>query len=133
MPLPLLEAREGLERDGVAAPLPLGITPVLAAQLSHPAFAVEMRAFFAHRIEACDVAPASLATTGDSALVPLAAFWRERLTRLSARFERAGGDLVAAFAPLEARGRIEITSSAAPPRFLPPLGRDASILPRLLS
>ncbi|MFI5207583.1 MAG: 1,4-alpha-glucan branching protein domain-containing protein [Gemmatimonadales bacterium] len=131
--LPLLEALEDLEREGVPAPLTLGITPVLAAQLAHPAFAAEMRAFLAHRIEACDVAPASLAATGDGALVPLAAFWRERLTRLGARFERADGNLVTAFGALEARGRLEIMSSAATHGFLPLLGRDESIRLQLLT
>ncbi|MFI5280476.1 MAG: 1,4-alpha-glucan branching protein domain-containing protein [Gemmatimonadales bacterium] len=131
--LPLLEALEDLEREGVPSPLTLGITPVLAAQLSHPTFAAEMRAFLAHRIEACDVAPASLAATGDGALVPLAAFWKERLTRLGARFERAGGNLVTAFGALEARGRIEIMSSAATHGFLPLLGRDESIKLQLLT
>jgi 1,4-alpha-glucan branching enzyme len=125
--LPLLEVFEGLAQADVRASVTLGITPVLANQLAHPDFRAEMRHFLAHRIEACDAAPASLQATGDAALIPLAAWWRARLLRLQARFERADGDLVAAFRALEQSGRLEIMSSAATHGFLPLLGRDESI------
>jgi 1,4-alpha-glucan branching enzyme len=125
--LPLLEVFEELAVAGVQAPVTLGITPVLANQLAHPDFRAEMRHFLAHRLEACDAAPASLKETGDAALIPLAAWWRTRLLRLQSRFERADGDLVAAFRNLEHTGRLEIMSSAATHGFLPLLGRDESI------
>jgi 1,4-alpha-glucan branching enzyme len=131
--LPLLETLDDLEREGVDASLTLGITPVLAAQLAHPSFASEMDDFFAHRIAACEDAPASLAGTGDSELAPLAAWWQERLTRLRARFDRADRDLVTAFRAQESRGRLEIMSSAATHGFLPLLGRDESIRLQLLT
>src|SRR6266516_2346894 len=80
--LPLLEKLQELAAQGTAAPATIGFTPVLANQLVSPTFAGEMEAFFAQRLAACDEAPASLATTGDQALLPLVDFWRSRLTRL---------------------------------------------------
>ncbi len=125
--LPLLIALERAEGDGVPTPVTLGITPVLAAQLAHPSFGVELDDFLAQRIASCDAAPTSLAVTGDQALVPLAAWWRERYVTLRDRFHAADRDLIAAFRALERRGRIEIISSAATHGFLPLLGRDESI------
>jgi 1,4-alpha-glucan branching enzyme len=125
--LPLLDALNGLEREGVSAPVTLGITPVLAAQLSHPSFVTELDAFVTQRLAACEAAPASLATTGDSALLPLAEYWRDRLTHLRGVMRDANDDLIGAFGELQQRGRLELISSCATHGFLPLLGRDESI------
>ena len=125
--LPLIEALRTLARERVAAPVTIGFTPVLANQLQHPAFAVEMDAYFAQRLVACAQAPASLAETGESHLLPVVAFWRARLERLQALWLALGRDLVAAFRAEEDAGRIEIIGSAATHGFLPLLARDESI------
>jgi len=72
--LPLIESLQALERDGVPAPVTVGITPVLANQLAHPLFRTEVEAFFEQRLEACHAAPESLRGTGDAHLIPLATF-----------------------------------------------------------
>ncbi len=125
--LPLLERLEELAGEGTDAPLTIGFTPVLANQLASPTFAREMAAFFAQRLAACDEAPASLATTGDQALLPLVDFWRSRLTRLQTLFRKIDQDLVSAFRRLQERGRLEIMGSAATHGYLPLLARDESI------
>jgi 1,4-alpha-glucan branching enzyme len=125
--LPLLETLRGLSSHAVPSPVTIGFTPVLANQLINPTFVTEMEAFFAQRIKACDEAPASLATTGDSHLLPLVEFWRSRLLRLRQLFADIGGDLVAAFRALESAGQIEIIGSAATHGYLPLLARDESI------
>ncbi len=125
--LPLLERLEELAGEGTDAPLTIGFTPVLANQLASPTFAREMAAFFAQRLAACDEAPASLATTGDQALLPLVDFWRSRLTRLQTLFRKIDQDLVSAFRRLQERGRLEIMGSAATHGYLPLLVRDESI------
>ena len=43
--LPLLEALESLKKRGILAPVTLGLTPVLANQLTSPLFKAEMDAF----------------------------------------------------------------------------------------
>jgi len=125
--LPLLEVLRGLAADAVPSPVTIGFTPVLANQLASPTFASEMELFFDQRIKACDEAPASLATTGDSHLLPLVGFWRQRLIRLRELFHAIDQDLIAAFRALESAGRIEIISSAATHGYLPLLARDESI------
>ncbi|HET6778624.1 MAG TPA: hypothetical protein VFH26_07025, partial [Gemmatimonadales bacterium] len=117
--LPLLEVLRGLATDGVAAPVTIGFTPVLANQLTSADFVSEMETFFQQRIKACDEAPASLAATGDSHLLPLAEFWRGRLRRLRTLFDSIDHDLIGAFRALESAGRIEIISSAATHGYLP--------------
>ncbi len=125
--LPLIEALQALEREKIAAPITLGITPVLANQLAHPAFVSEFEAYMARRIESAAGAPAHLSASGDAQLVPIAKFWHERLERLLTLFRSLDGDLVAAFRGFEDRGRIELISSAATHGFLPLLARDESI------
>jgi 1,4-alpha-glucan branching enzyme len=125
--LPLLDVLRRLGAEETPAPVTIGFTPVLANQLANPVFVREMDAFFDQRLAACDAAPASLAMTGESHLLPQVAFWRERLGRLRRLFHEIDGDLVGAFRALEASGRIEIIGSAATHGFLPLLARDESI------
>jgi 1,4-alpha-glucan branching enzyme len=125
--LPLIEVLRGLAADAVPSPVTIGFTPVLANQLTDPVFVSEMEAFFEQRLKACDEAPASLATTGDSHLLPLVGFWRARLLRLRDLFRAIDHDLIGAFRALEAAGRIEIIGSAATHGYLPLLARDESI------
>jgi 1,4-alpha-glucan branching enzyme len=125
--LPLLETLRGLADSQTPAPVTIGFTPVLANQLASPLFVREMDTFFAQRLTACAEAPASLAKTGESALLPLVDYWQDRLLRLQRLFHQIGGDLVSAFRALEAAGRLEIIGSAATHGFLPLLARDESI------
>ncbi len=125
--LPMLEIFRELGAEGTPAPVTIGFTPVLANQLASPVFAREMEAFFEQRLIACTEAPASLAKTGETDLLPLVAFWRDRLLRFRRLFHDVGGNLVSAFRALEASGRLEIIGSAATHGFLPLLARDESI------
>ena len=125
--LPLLEQLEALGAEGTPTPLTIGFTPVLANQLTSPTFVQEMDAFLAQRLTACAEAPASLAATGDGALLPLVAYWKARLERMQALFRKIDEDLVSAFRRLQERGQIEIMGSAATHGYLPLLARDESI------
>jgi len=125
--LPLIEALRALDAEGIAAPVTIGFTPVLANQLASDAFRAELELYFQQRLDHCDEAPASLEETGDTHLIPLVDYWRERLTRLRALFRSIDGDIVSVFRDLETRGRIEIIGSAATHGFLPLLARDESI------
>jgi 1,4-alpha-glucan branching enzyme len=125
--LPLLEILERLGDDRVPTPLTVGFTPVLANQLADPDFPAVLDDYFGQRLAACAGAPDSLKASGDSHLVPLAAFWRKRYARLQSLFHSIGGNLVAAFAVLERAGRIELTGSAATHGLLPLLARRESV------
>ena len=125
--LPLLEELDALARDEVAAPVTIGITPVLANQLASPTFVAELEDFIAHRLVSCDEAEGDLAALGQAGLIPLVGYWRTRMRRLRDRFRREDGDLITAFRRLESEGRLEIMGSAATHGFLPLLGREESI------
>ena len=125
--LPLLEVMRQLQVEEVPAPLTIGFTPVLAAQLASPEFPDELETFLDQRLTACAEAPASLAATGETELLPLVDFWRGRLRRLRRLFHDVDGDLIGAFRRLEASGRLEIIGGAATHGFLPLLARDESI------
>jgi len=124
--LPLLESFQALERESVAAPVTIGVTPVLANQLASPVFVEELEAFFEQRLEACDAADVELRKT-DPEAAPLVDFWRQRYLRLRHLFRLVDEDLIAALRALEQKGRIEIIGSAATHGFLPLLTRDESI------
>lgn len=125
--LPLLATLQRLQADDVPAPVTLGVTPVLANQLAHPDFATELRHFLAQRLAACDEAPASLARTGDRALLPLVRWWRDRHAAQLAQLDELNDDLVGAFRAFADAGRLELVGSAATHGFLPLLGCDESL------
>lgn len=125
--LPLLGQLERLAHDRVAAPLTIGITPILANQLASPVYRDEQEAYFAQRLKTCAEAAESLEETGDSNLLPLARYWEQHLLELQRQFRRHDGNLAEAFRRHEAAGRIELISCAATHGFLPLLSRDESI------
>jgi len=125
--LPLLEELRALAAEKTAAPVTIGFTPVLANQLVSPDFRKEFAAFLDQRETACREAPASLAKTGDTALLPLVEYWRTRFQRLRRLYDSTGQDIVGAFRQLQDEGRLEIIGSAATHGYLPLLARDESI------
>jgi len=125
--LPLMESLDLLERQEVPAPLTIGVTPVLAAQLTHPSLRAEMKPFFAQRREACREAIEGFSSSGEEHLIPLAHFWDERYARLERLFDHTDGDVTGCLRRHLGAGRIEVLSSAATHGFLPLLARDESI------
>jgi 1,4-alpha-glucan branching enzyme len=125
--LPLIEVLQQLERERIPAPITLGITPVLANQLSSPSFVSEFEAYMDRRIESAAQAKASLTTEADAPLQPIAGYWQERLQRLYDLFRSLKEDVLGTLRGFEDRGVIEIISSAATHGFLPLLARDESI------
>ena len=125
--LPLIDSLQALADEEIAAPVTLGITPILANQLASPVFESELRQFFKQRLEACDEAEAEMRGTYDEHLLPVVRYWRERLTRLLELYNSIGGDVIGAFRQLQEDGRLELITSAATHGFLPLLGRDESI------
>ncbi|HXG43765.1 MAG TPA: 1,4-alpha-glucan branching protein domain-containing protein [Gemmatimonadales bacterium] len=125
--LPLLAELRSLARRGVAAPITLGVTPVLANQLASPAFAAELERYFEQRLQTCAEAPASLRATGDERLLPLVRFWTGRLQALRKLYRSLAGGIIGALRELEQAGAIELVTSAATHGFLPLFARDESI------
>ncbi|MEO5580711.1 MAG: 1,4-alpha-glucan branching protein, partial [Gemmatimonadaceae bacterium] len=125
--LPLIDSLKALAEEEIAAPVTVGITPILANQLASPVFESELRRFFQQRLSACDEAQAEMRNTHDAHLIPVVGYWRDRLQRLLALYDSLGGDIIGAFRELEETGRLELITSAATHGFLPLLARDESI------
>ena len=125
--LPLIECLDRLADDAVAAPLTIGVTPILANQLAHPDLAEELEAFLAQRLEACDLAVQDFKKTGETHLIPHTGYWRVRLERLRRRFRSLNGGITGELAAHARAGRIELVSSAATHGFLPLLRRSESV------
>lgn len=125
--LPLLEVLDSLSTEDVPSPLTIGITPILANQLAHPTFGIELAAFFTQRLAACEEAVEDFGRKHEEHLIPLAGYWRERYRRLHRLFERCSGDLIGEFRRHASEGRIELLSSGATHGFLPLLAHDESI------
>lgn len=130
--LPLVGALRRLEAEGITAPITLGITPILVAQLAHTSFREELDAYFAHRFETLAEAPESLRATGDDALLDVVPWWEQHLKALQRTWTSIDGDLIGEFRRHAEGGRLELISSAATHGFLPLLGRDESIRFQLL-
>ena len=125
--LPLIDSLNALADEQIAAPVTVGITPILANQLASPVFESELRQFFGQRLEACDEAEADMRNTADAHLIPVVGYWRNRLYSLLALYNSLDGNILGAFRELEENGRLELITSAATHGFLPLLARDESI------
>jgi len=125
--LPLVDSLQALAEEDIAAPVTVGITPILANQLASPVFESELHQFFQQRLTACDEAERDMRNTYDAPLIPVARYWRDRLKRLLELHESLDGGILGAFRKLEENGRLELITSAATHGFLPLLARDESI------
>jgi 1,4-alpha-glucan branching enzyme len=123
--LPLLGVFERLERDAVAARAAVGITPVLLEQLADPYLQEGFDAYVARVAAAADEDAGRADTAGDGRRAQLARDYATRYRALRADFAARGGDLVAGFAGLAQRGRIEVLTSAATHAFLPLLATES--------
>jgi 1,4-alpha-glucan branching enzyme len=119
--LPLLEALEGFQADGVRARLTMTLSPSLVAMFDDPLLRGRVVRYFDQRIALAEAEHRRLA--GDAAFGPLATFYRERFQRARAAFvERYRQDLTAAFRRFQDRGLLEIITCGATHGFLPLLG-----------
>lgn len=125
--LPLIEELQTLRRDGVPAPVTLGVTPILANQLAHPDFVSELEHLLGERLKACSKAEPELNKTGEQASVPLVRYWRERMERLRNLFRHVDGDLLSVLRQLSEQGQLEIIGSAATHGYLPLLACEESL------
>ena len=131
--LPLIDAFESLERDHVASPATINVTPIVGAQLRDPLFANELRRFIDPRLEACTADERDLVAKGEDELLGVVRYWRTWYESRRAQFDRMNGDIVGALGRLQQSGQIELISSGATHGFLPLLACDESIQLQLLA
>ena len=126
--VPLLDALNDLAEEGVAFKLTIGITPILAEQLSDPLIVDHFIHYAAERAAWAAKDVTRFEETGDTALRDLARYYHHWYARHLTSFrDRYNKDLIGAFKKLQDAGYIQIATSAATHGYLPLLSRDSSI------
>jgi 1,4-alpha-glucan branching enzyme len=126
--LPLLDALRGVQRDGVAARLTLGLTPVLVEQLADRTVLENLSDFMTERRDNARADIRRLTKAREPHRAAVAAWYVERFDRmLRLLHDELGGDIVGGFRRLQDDGLIEIATSAATHGYLPLMARDSTI------
>lgn len=122
--LPLLELLEGWRRDGIGARLSLTLSPTLCAMLQDPL----LRARYArHLAGLIDLAEReTYRTHWEPPLRELSELYLRRFHELEQAWQRAQGDLVAAFRDFQNLGLLEILTTGATHGLLPLLASHPS-------
>jgi 1,4-alpha-glucan branching enzyme len=126
--LPLLDVLGRLERDGIAAPITVSVSPPLASMLRDDLLRrrfedhlgrLERLAAHLARGEGAGITREALAYAGCDG--PALGSYRRRLAEGRATWEREGGDVLSALIAHAARGTIELMTSTATHAYLPGL------------
>ena len=126
--LPLLLALRRLQRDGIRAPVTVGVTPVLAEQLADPTILDHFAEFLAERLERARADVRRLERAGDNARAGIARWYATHLGTLKREFhEVLGGDIIRTLRELQGSDSVEIAGSAATHGYLPLFRRSSSI------
>lgn len=130
--LPLLRTIEGLLAKGIFAKLSIGITPVLAEQLSDPRLSELFGEYLKHKQKSAQGDQISFFKEGFSHRNLLAIGWEAWFERARADFyDRYQCDIIGAFRRLQDAGAIEILTSGATHGYLPLLGTSSAVLAQL--
>lgn len=117
--IPLIQSIQSWERDGMAAPLTLTLSPTLCAMLGDPLLRERYTAHLDRLIELAE--KETHRTYWDKSLAPLAAMYLERFESARRLWEDCGQDLLAVFRRFQEEERIEIITCAATHALLPML------------
>jgi 1,4-alpha-glucan branching enzyme len=129
--IPLLNAIGDLADEGIQAKLTIGITPVLAEQLSDEHFKAGFDKFIADKIEAAQKDEKLYSVRGENSnpnKLLLARFYVNLFQHIQKDWhERWQRDLIGAFKRFQDSGCIEVATSAATHCFSPLLETDSAI------
>ncbi len=126
--LPILDVCTRLAEGGIKAKLTLGITPVLAEQLSSDEFKESFVEYLNMKIRYARENEKEFKEVGDSKKVELASMWFDYYNGLLKKFVSVWArDIVWSFSQLQSEGFIEIITSCATHGYLPLLKRDESV------
>lgn len=115
--LPMLDVMLGWEKDGVPWRLTMSLTPPLVAMLEDELLQAR---YLEHLERLSELVDKELVRTQfHGHLSYLARFYRERFDRALELWHRYGGNLVRAFAELQATGRLEVLTCGATHGYLP--------------
>jgi Uncharacterized conserved protein len=129
--IPLLNAIGNLWDDGIPAKITLGITPILAEQLSDEHFKKGFEKYLDGRITAAKEDEARFTQRGetpDPVRLRLARFYLDWFTKVNDSWlNRWNRDIIGNLKKFQDLGAIELTTSAATHCFSPLVGEDSSL------
>jgi len=111
--LPLLEVLYRWRDEGTSAPVTIGFTPVLAAQLADPDFPAVLESYFDQRDAACVDAPRTLAASAEIVMRRPARRSARRPRRTAATGWRSSSAATPSTGPRKARAPRGSACSAA--------------------
>lgn len=130
--IPLLDAFNRLNNEGIKPKVTIDMSPVLTEQLASPKFKSGLNEYLIERIGAAEKDHQEFHRTGDTYMHNLAVMWRNHYRSLSESFNgEYRMDIPGAFRKLEEDGAIEIITCAATHGYLPLLGTDNAIKAQL--
>ena len=126
--VPLISVIKRLAADGIASKITLGVTPILAEQLSSPLFADGFISYLKQKIEASRDDIREFERHGQRELAGLAAMWESFYVDIYEGFvSGCRGDIIGELRRLREQGAVEIITSAATHGYLPLLGYDQAV------
>ncbi len=126
--VPLLDALYDLVEEGCPFRIAVGLTPILAEQLSDPIIVRKFRGYMHALIARVEEARRFYSDKDEPALPRLADYYLAWNGHILEAFEqRFASDLVQAFRQLQDSGYVELIASAATHPFLPLMSRDSTI------
>lgn len=126
--LPLLDALDRLNQQGIKPRWTINITPILAEQLDDPSFKAGFEAYCQEKIDAAVDDQKRFQAEGPLWMEGLAAYWQRVYTRALVSFKHQWGRSICdAFRYFQEEGCIELITSGATHGFLPLAGTDESI------
>ncbi len=117
--LPLIQAIQGWERDGMSVPFTLTLSPTLCAMLGDPLLRTRYAEHLDRLIELAE--KETHRTWWDKSLAPLAGMYLERFEAARRLWQACGQDLLGVFRRFQDDDRLEIITCAATHALLPML------------
>ena len=130
--LPLLQALWDLREEGSAFRLAIGVTPILAEQLTDALVQEHLEEYLDDKIKRASEDVERFEAAGSGHLAPLARFFEHRYEELLTSYrERFGRNPISVLREFQDEGFLEVATSAATHGYLPLLQRDSSIYGQL--
>ncbi len=126
--IPLWRVFKSFQEQGKKAAITIGISPVLAEQLSDPSFPHELNDYVQQRIKSAKEDIVAFNEQGDENKAAIAQMWVDFYTQTESDFNvELKQDIINGFRELQDAGVIEIITCGATHGYLPLLGTDEAV------
>lgn len=122
--LPLISACNSLVQNNTPTGFTLGISPILAEQLSNPTFHEEFEEYLQEKVKAAEADVSEYEYWQSEHMIALARHWKEVYSALAESFQKCGKNICKEFKSLADSGVLELITCGITHGYLPLLGRD---------